>query len=129
VNDVGPPDTVSVTEPLEVQVSANAAGVTLTASLKVTVRFVAAGTPVAPSAGDVEMTAGAASGGNSPLAVMETSSIARPSSLEVMLKSVQRIQIVPPLGTDSPEIVELTALRLPVALHPARLRRPQGWGC
>ena len=62
------------------------------------------------------MTAGAASGGNSPLAVIETSSIARPSSLLAMLKSVQRIQIVAPFGTDSPESVELTALRLPAAL-------------
>src|SRR5262245_6912424 len=62
VKVMGPPITVATCVPLSTQSSVNQAPLTVTASLNVTVTSVLAGTFVAPSAGMVLETNGAASG-------------------------------------------------------------------
>ena len=59
---VGPPLALAVRVPETLQASVNHAPLTFTGSLKVTVRLAPGGTSVAPSAGYVEVTSGAASG-------------------------------------------------------------------
>src|SRR6266545_3866310 len=61
VNVVGPPETVALCAPLVAQAIENAPASTVTGSLNVTLTFEAATTPVAPPAGVVELTVGAAS--------------------------------------------------------------------
>ncbi len=61
MNVVGPPDTVSAWAPLVAQVRAKAPAARSTGSVKVTVGLTSAATPVAPSAGVLDCTAGAVS--------------------------------------------------------------------
>jgi len=77
---VGPPDAVAAIAPLTEQDSVNQSPVTVTGSVKVTVMLEPTATSVAPSAGDVPDTAGAASPGSTPqLAVW----VPRPSAVSV----------------------------------------------
>ena len=64
VNVVGPPLTSASTAPPPAQVTANHGPVTFTGSEKVTLRFASSATSVAPFAGVVDITTGAASGMN-----------------------------------------------------------------
>src|SRR5205085_6313524 len=96
VKVVGPPDWDAVWRPLDVHESWNQAR-TFTGSLKVTETLALTATPVAPFAGVVEETEGAASGPR--FGVSEKSSIASPSSEPVTSKLFHLIQNVPPLGT------------------------------
>jgi len=109
VKVIGPPETAAGWSPEDAQEIENHPPVTLTASLKVTVRFAFAATPVAPSAGVVEATYGAASPAS--VGVSEKSSTARPSSAPVALKSFQRIQKEAPGRIARPVIVWLIAVR------------------
>ena len=63
VNVVGPPVTTALCRPEAVQLIVNQGSATVTGSLNVTVRFVAASTFVASAAGVVLTTDGAASAG------------------------------------------------------------------
>ena len=61
VNVSGPPVVVTAWLPLESQLTVNAPGLAATGSLKVTLRLLFVATPVAPSPGVVDATAGTAS--------------------------------------------------------------------
>ena len=61
VNDVGPPVTAPGCAPLVAQVRPMAPSATVTGSVKLTVTFVLAATPLAPLAGVVDCTAGGTS--------------------------------------------------------------------
>src|SRR5438105_9425646 len=86
--------------------------VTDTGSLKVTTTLPFLGTSTAPFAGETAVTAG----GVSPSPIVK-SSMARPSSEPVTLRSAQRIQNEAPLGMFRPRMVKvinvLFAARLP----------------
>ena len=97
----GPPLKVVETLPLRLHSSVNQEEVTLTGSLKVTDRLALIGKSAAPSSGKVSTTSGARS---TLRGVSEKLSTARPSSDELILKSVQRIQKEAPLGMLKPVI-------------------------
>src|SRR4051812_14810164 len=93
VNVDGPPLTTAVWLPLDVHEMSYQVPAAVTGSEKVMLMLAPTSTPVAPSSGDVAVTAG---GESTSYGVSEKSSIASPSSELEMSKSVHRIQNVAP---------------------------------